>query len=177
HDPPEVVPGKPALVRGKAIPEVAGDLGQADRRALGQPAGEPRDPAEEPCREAAAPGAGPLVAAGHRTLPAIRSARAARASASAAVAGHIGLKLYHWSGAALIVRSRAAAIACEACWRSAGLLDGTVMGWSTSTRKWSLAWRRIAIGRIIAPVLAASAAGPAGSVVQAPNRRTGMPSS
>ena len=40
------------------------------------------------------------------------------------------------------------------------MLDGTVMGWSTSTRKWSLAWRRIAIGRIVAPVLAASAAGP-----------------
>ena len=103
-----------------------------------------------------------MVAAGHRRLPAIRSARAARASASAAVAGHIGLKLYHWSGAALMIRSRAAATACDARWRSAGLLDGTLIGWSSSTRKWSLAWRRMAIGRIVAPVFAARAAGPGG---------------
>src|SRR5664280_3006784 len=108
------------------------------------------------------------MGAGHLRLWAIRSARAASASASAAVAGHIGLKLYHWSGAALMIRSSASATACDATWRSAGLLDETLIGWSSSTRKWSLGWRRMAIGRIVAPVFAASAAGPAGSVVQAP---------
>ena len=36
--------------------------------------------------------------------------------------------------------------------------------------------RRIASGAMIAPVLAASVAGPAGSVVQAPNSFTGIPS-
>ncbi len=45
-----------------------------------------------------------------------------------------------------------------------------------STRKVPVGVRRIASGAMIAPVFAASVAGPAGSVVHAPNSCTGTPS-
>ena len=57
----------------------------------------------------------------------IAIARASSSFASASVAGHIGLKLYHWSGAAASVASSESAMAWVARWRSAGALDATVM--------------------------------------------------
>jgi hypothetical protein len=86
------------------------------------------------------------------------------------------LKLYHCSGAAAIVRSSMSAIRWVARWRSAGFEDGTPNASSASTWKRPSFVRRTAIGAIIAPVLAARTAGPAGSVVQAPNSLTGIPS-
>ena len=96
---------------------------------------------------------------------------------SAASAGHIGLKLYHCSGAAAIVAASASAIAWVARWSAAGSVDGTSIGSPQATleRAVRLPTDRM-IGRIRDPVLAASVAGPAGSVVHAPNSRTGMPS-
>ena len=104
------------------------------------------------------------------------AARASSSAASAGSDGQIGLKLYHCSGAAAIVRSSASAIRWVARCRSAGFDDGTPNASSASTWKRPSGVRRTAIGMISAPVLAASVAGPAGRVVQAPNSFTGMPS-
>ena len=53
---------------------------------------------------------GPAVVARARSPASIRGARAASSAASSSVGGHIGLKLYHCSGAAPIVASSASAI-------------------------------------------------------------------
>ena len=74
------------------------------------------------------------------------------------------------------VRSSASAIAWVARWSSAGSVEATSMGSAQRHVERVVGRRRIVTGRIREPVLAASVAGPAGSVVQAPNRRTGMPS-
>ena len=55
-------------------------------------------------------------------------------------------------------------------------MTARVNGSNGSIRRRPSPIRRMASGAIIAPLFAASAAGPAGSVVQAPNSRTGMPS-
>ena len=65
---------------------------------------------------------------------------------------------------------------CVARCRSAGLDEGTLNDAGASIRNRPSIVRRIAMGAMIAFVLAASVAGPAGSVVHAPNSRTGMPS-
>ena len=103
-------------------------------------------------------------------------ARRSSSSLSSAVAGQIGLKLYHCSGAEPIVTSSASAIACVACWIAAGSDDVTSMGSAHDSLKVSSGWRRIVTGRISEPVFAASVAGPAGRVVQASKRWTGTPS-
>ena len=111
-------------------------------------------------------------------LPACMSAaRRSRSAASSAVAGQIGLKLYHCSGAAPMVASSASAIAWVARWSSAGLGRGDLDGGRPRhlERVVRLAPDRRSAGSR-EPVLAASVAGPAGSAVHAPNRRTGMPS-
>ena len=62
-------------------------------------------------------------------------------------------------------------------WRSAGSVEATSIGLRPAdVDSVPSGWRRMVIGRIRDPVLAASVAGPAGSVVHAPNRRTGIPS-
>ena len=106
----------------------------------------------------------------------MRRARSSRSRASSGSWGHIGLKLYHCSGAAATVLCSASATRWVARWSVAGSDDGTSNGSWSSIRNRPCAVRRIASGAISAPVLAASVAGPAGSVVQWSNRRTGMPS-
>jgi hypothetical protein len=59
---------------------------------------------------------------------------------------------------------------------SAGSVDGTLMGSPNETSYRPSRSRRIAMWRIREPVFAANVAGPAGMVVHAPNRRTGIPS-
>ena len=86
------------------------------------------------------------------------------------------MKLYHCSGADAIVAASASAIAWVARWSAAGSLGGTSIGSAQVTSKPLAGVRRMAMGRIHEPVLAASVAGPAGRVVQAPNSFTGMPS-
>ena len=111
------------------------------------------------------------------SLLSMTAARASSASRSAGSAGQIGLKQYHWVGSGAMVAAKASAIACVARWRSAGLFDGTMIGGAQLIEKVRPSgFRWIVIGRIREPVLAASVAGPAGSVVQASNSRTGMPS-
>ncbi len=76
-----------------------------------------------------------------------------------------------------MVAPMASATRCVARCRSAGDEDGT---WNGSVgldpEPVVRAARRMATGAMIAPVLAARLAGPAGSVVQEPSRRTGIPS-
>ncbi len=118
----------------------------------------------------------PLAGAAAGAEASIAAARSSSARASSALDGHIGLKLYHWSGAARMVRSRRSAICCVARWRSAGLEEGTLNISPASTWNRPPAIRLTAMNTMTEPVLAASVAGPAGSVVQAPNSFTGMPS-
>ena len=61
--------------------------------------------------------------------------------------------------------------------RSDGESDGTRMGSPAAARNVPSGSRLIENGTIDDPCLAARIAGPAGSVVQAPNIFTGMPSS
>jgi hypothetical protein len=103
--------------------------------------------------------------------------RASSRAASSAVAGQIGLKLYHWAGAGAMWRSSALATFCVAMARSDGELDGTRIGSSAEARKVPPGWRLIENGMMVEPCLAASRAGPAGIVVHYPNIWTGMPSS
>ena len=86
------------------------------------------------------------------------------------------MKLYHCAGAAPIVASSASAMRWVARWSSAGTDEGTVKVSWASSRNVPVGVRWMASGAISAPVFAASVAGPAGSVVQASNSRTGMPS-
>ena len=65
---------------------------------------------------------------------------------------------------------------CVARCRSAGFADGTSMGSAQPTCSRPSGWRVVMIGTIRESVLAASVAGPAGSVVHAPNSVTGIPS-
>ena len=88
----------------------------------------------------------------------------------------MGLKLYHCCGAAAIVDSRASAIACVARATSASDEDGTEMTSLNDTWNIPSSPRRMATGTMTEPVFAARVAGPAGSVVHAPNSRTGTPS-
>ena len=67
-------------------------------------------------------------------------------------------------------------MAWVARWRSAGSDEATEIGSANTTRRRPSGWRAVMAGRIRDDVLAASVAGPAGSVVQASNRRTGIPS-
>ena len=84
---------------------------------------------------------------------------------------------YHCSGAGAIDAAKASAISCVAAWRLAGSLEDTSIGGAQVMPKvLPSALRRIVTGRIREPVLAASVAGPAGSVVQASKSLTGMPS-
>jgi hypothetical protein len=59
---------------------------------------------------------------------------------------------------------------------SASPVERTVIAGENETWNISSSPRRIATGRTSEPVFAASVAGPAGSVVHAPNIRTGTPS-
>ncbi len=96
-----------------------------------------------------AAGAGP----GRRSPACISRARRSRSAISAKSAGQIGLKLYHWSGAAPIFAASASAMAWVARWSSAGSVDATSIGSGQVTRNVSSGWRRIVIGRIRDPVL------------------------
>ena len=106
-------------------------------------------------------GAGP----GSAMPDCIKVARRSRSAASSAVAGQIGLKLYHCSGAAATVDARASAIAWVARWSSAGSDDVRSIGPGHVTRNVSSGRRRIVIGRMREPVFAARVAGPAGRAV------------
>ena len=103
------------------------------------------------------------------TPASIRSARRSSSAASASVGGHIGLKLYHCSGAAAIVASSADATAWVARAMSASDAERTSMSAENDTWNIPSAPRRIATGRMSDLVFAASVAGPAGSVVHDPN--------
>src|SRR5439155_21409862 len=47
RDAPEVRPRHRRAPRGRAVPQLAGDVGETDERPFGQSAGEPRDAGEE----------------------------------------------------------------------------------------------------------------------------------
>jgi hypothetical protein len=97
-------------------------------------------------------------------------------SASWAVRGQIGLKLYHWSGAAAIIDSRASAHACIATAMSRGESPPTGTGAKWRASNVPSGFRRQITGTSAALVRAAITAGPAGSVVHAPNNFTGTSS-
>ena len=106
----------------------------AHERPLGQAAGQPRGGAasepggaasrRRPATVRRTPGAGP----GSAMPDCISAARRSRSAASSGVAGQIGLKLYHCSGAAAIVAARASAIAWVARCSSAGSSEATSIG-------------------------------------------------
>ena len=75
-----------------------------------------------------------------------------------------------------MTRPSASAIAWVARCNSAGLDEATRIGSSVEARKRPSGMRLATTGRMIAPVLAASVAGPAGRVVQASKSLTGMSS-
>ena len=191
----EVAPRLRGAARVDPVPQLTGQLRQLDQWPLGQATGQPgaagHEPGDEPLADGAAftpigrrvrcprgflggrrrptlapRGRGP----GHRRDPpdAISAARASSAAVSAAVSGHIGLKLYHWSGAAAITRSSASAISWVARRISAGAVEATRMG------SIGAAWKRPPGSRRADdrqdrphPSFRPSVAGPAGSVVQA----------
>ena len=108
----------------------------------------------------------------------IARARRSRSADSASLAGQIGLKLYHWSGPDRI------ALGERVGDRLGRPLELGRVGRGDHDRARPRTTREACrpagggsmTGRMRDPVFAASVAGPAGSVVQASNRRTGMPS-
>ena len=106
----------------------------------------------------------------------LRAARASSSADSAAVSGHIGLKLYHCSGAASIIALERVGDRLGRALDLGGRGRRHVDGRGRGVERRPSARRRIDDRDDRAPVFAASVAGPAGSVVHAPNRRTGMSS-
>ena len=89
-----------------------------------------RSPPDRP-RPAASPRPGP----GSGCPACIASARRSRSAASTSLAGHIGLKLYHWCGAAAIATASSSAMPWVTRWRAAGSFGGTDIGSSKAMSK------------------------------------------
>ncbi len=114
------------------VPQLADAVGGGDQRTLREH-GEEAGAGDE---QATAERGTPVARVGHqRGSPAsIRAASASWRRASAGSDGQMGLKLYHWAGAAPIVAWRLSAMRWVARWRSAGDEDGTVNGSNASIR-------------------------------------------
>ena len=113
----QVRPRLVARAGASAVPQLAGGLGRGDERALGEVRREPRAADHERAAEARSPGdrrgrvghgdatsetgsdEAPSVPVGPASPP-LAIARASSARGLGRVVGHIGLKLYHCSGAA-----------------------------------------------------------------------------
>ena len=140
------------------VPQLAHAVGGGDEGALREH-GEEAGAGDE---QATAERGTPVARVGHqRGSPAsIRAASASWRRASAGSDGQMGLKLYHWAGAAPIVAWRLSAMRWVARWRSAGDEDGTVNGSTPRSGTARTAAGGSRRGAMIAPVFAASVAGP-----------------
>ena len=133
-DSAKVVVDEGAPARLKGVQQAAGALGQPVQEPVGQPTQDGRQGHQHGSSDSAThrPAAWPRgrhgdAAGGH--FACISAARRARASFSSLVDGHIGLKLYHCSGAVAIMSSSASAICCVARCSDAGVESATSI-WS-----------------------------------------------
>ena len=83
----------------------------------------------------------------------MRPARRSRSAASSAVDGHIGLKLYHWSGAAATARGERVGDGLGGALEVGWVEDGTSIGLDHAPWNVSSGSRRTEIGTISDPVL------------------------
>ena len=139
-DPPHVGPHEVPLRRaGEEVVRAAERVGQAFQEAARQAAGEAEAPpprARAVRRWRGVPVGGSLMPAPARRTPAragavsasIWAARAASVSASASVAGHMRLNVYHWAGASRTIVSTASAMAWVARATPAGEPSVTSIG-------------------------------------------------